>query len=90
MVKNEGAQEYASTLSPEQNYVVDDFNDEELYIYDMKARVPDMTEDELAESLQAAQANPQAFEKQIAGLREEYKRLEEEEIQQEQAINQEQ
>lgn len=90
MVKDEGAQEYASTLSPEQNYVVDDFNDEELYIYDMKARVPDMTEDELAESLQAAQANPQAFEKQIAGLREEYKRLEEEEIQQEQAINQEQ
>ena len=90
MAKNEGAQEYASTLTPEQNYVVDDFNDEELYIYDMKARVPDMTEDELAESLQAAQANPQAFEKQIAGLREEYKRLEEEEIQQEQAINQEQ
>ena len=90
MAKNQGAQEYASTLTPEQNYVVDDFNDEELYIYDMKARVPDMTEDELAESLQAAQANPQAFEKQIAGLREEYKRLEEEEIQQEQAINQEQ
>ena len=90
MAKNQGAQEYANTLTPEQNYVVDDFNDEELYIYDMKARVPDMTEDELAESLQAAQANPQAFEKQIAGLREEYKRLEEEEIQQEQAINQEQ
>jgi flagellar motility protein MotE (MotC chaperone) len=56
----------------------------------MKARVPDMTEDELAASLQAAQANQQAFEKQIAGLREEYKHLEEEEIQQEQAINQEQ
>jgi len=90
MTKNEGAQEYANSLTPEQNYVVDDFNDDELFIYDMKARVPDMTEEELAESLQAAQANPQAFEKQIAGLREEYKRLEKEEIQQEQAINQEQ
>jgi hypothetical protein len=56
----------------------------------MKARVPDMTEEELAESLESAKANPQAFEKQVAGLREEYKRLEEEEIQQEQAINQEQ
>ena len=89
MTKNEGAQEYAESLTPEQNYVVDDFNDEELYIYDMKARVPDMTEDELAASLEAAQANPQAFEKQIAGLREEYKRLEQEEIQQQQAINQE-
>lgn len=89
MTKNEGAQEYAASLTPEQNYVVDDFNDEELYIYDMKARVPDMTEDELAASLEAAQANPQAFEKQIAGLREEYKRLEQEEIQQQQAINQE-
>ena len=59
---------------------MDDFNDDELFIYDMKARVPDMTEEELAASLEAAQANPQAFEKQIAGLREEYKRLEEEEI----------
>lgn len=87
MAKNQGAQEYASTLTPEQNYVVDDFNDDELFIYDMKARVPDMTEEELAASLEAAQANPQAFEKQIAGLREEYKRLEEEEIQQQQAIN---
>jgi len=87
MTKNQGAQEYASTLTPEQNYVVDDFNDDELFIYDMKARVPDMTEEELAASLEAAQANPQAFEKQIAGLREEYKRLEEEEIQQQQAIN---
>ena len=90
MAKNEGAQEYAESITPEKNYVVDDFNDEELYIYDMKARVPDMTEDELAASLEAAQANPQSFEKQVAGLREEYKRLEEEEIQQEQAINQEQ
>ena len=87
MTKNQGAQEYASTLTPEQSYVVDDFNDDELFIYDMKARVPDMTEEELAASLEAAQANPQAFEKQIAGLREEYKRLEEEEIQQQQAIN---
>lgn len=89
MTKNEGAQEYASSLTPEQNYVVDDFSDDELYIYDMKARVPNMTEEELAASLESAQANPQAFEKQIAGLREEYKRLEEEEIQQQQAINQE-
>jgi len=80
MLRNEGAQEYANSLTPEQNYVVDDFNDDELFIYDMKARVPDMTEEELAASLEAAQANPQAFEKQIAGLREEYKRLEEEEI----------
>lgn len=87
MLRNEGAQEYANSLTPEQNYVVDDFNDDELFIYDMKARVPDMTEEELAASLEAAQANPQAFEKQIAGLREEYKRLEEEEIQQQQAIN---
>ena len=90
MAKNEGAQEYASQLTPEQNYVVDDFTDDELYIYDMKARVPDMTEEELAASLESAQSNPQAFEKQIAGLREEYKRLEEEEIQQEQVLNQEQ
>ena len=43
MLRNEGAQEYANSLTPEQNYVVDDFNDDELFIYDMKARVPDMT-----------------------------------------------
>lgn len=85
MIKQQGAQEYASQQQPpEIPYVVDDFTDEELYLYDLKAKAEDMTDEELLNSLESAKSNETAFKKQMAGLREEYKKLEQEDKAQQQ------
>ena len=85
LAKQEGAQEYAAQQQPpEIPYVVDDFTDEELYLYDLKAKAEDMTDEELLNSLDAAKQNESAFKKQMAGLREEYKKLEQEDKAQQQ------
>jgi predicted HNH restriction endonuclease len=75
---------------PEPTYSVDDYTDDELFMYDMQARMPDLTEEELTEALESAKANEVVFNKQINGLRNEYKKLEENRIQQDQLIAQQQ
>mgnify|MGYP007038177669 FL=1 len=70
------------------NYTVDDYTDDELFLYDMQSRMPDMTDEELTEALENAKANETVFEKQVNGIRNEYRQLENNKIQQEQAIAQ--
>ena len=72
------------------NYTVDDYTDDELFLYDMQSRMPDMTDEELTEALENAKANETVFEKQVNGIRNEYRQLENNKIQQEQAIAQQQ
>lgn len=85
LAKQEGAEEYAAQQKPaEIPYVVDDFTDEELYLYDLKAKAEDMTDEELLNSLDSAKQNESAFKKQMAGLREEYRKLEQEDKAQQQ------
>jgi hypothetical protein len=55
---------------------VDSISDDELFMGDLKLRTPDITDEELLNALDAAKANPELFEKQIQGLRTEYKGLE--------------
>ena len=88
-VKQKAIEEY-STQMPEPTYSVDDYTDDELFIYDMQARMPDLTEEELTQALESAKANEVVFNKQINGLRNEYKKLEENRIQQDQLIAQQQ
>lgn len=88
-VKQKAIEEY-STQMPEPTYSVDDYTDDELFMYDMQARMPDLTEEELTEALESAKANEVVFNKQINGLRNEYKKLEENRIQQDQLIAQQQ
>ena len=90
-VKQHAIQEYLSQNSqPEPTYSVDDYTDDELFIYDMQARMPELTEEELTQALDSAKANETVFNKQVSGLRAEYRKLEENKIQQDALIAQQQ
>ena len=52
-------------------------------MYDMQARMPDMTDEELMEALETAKQNETLYQKQVNGIRNEYKQLESNKIQQE-------
>lgn len=94
-IKQQGAQEYAQQYSQMINnsapaepysYTVDDLSDDELYVLDLQARVADISDEELQEALDRAKSNETLFEKEVAGLREDYKRMEDERNQQQQAL----
>ena len=88
-VRNNAVNEYAQNAQqfvPSSNYSVDDYTDDELYLYDMQVRMPDMTDEELTEALDNARSNEELFKKQVNGIRNEYRQLEENKIRQEQAV----
>lgn len=86
-VYSQGAQD-----SQQQNraYTVDTLSDDELFLADMQLRVKDMTQDELISALDQAKANPDLYQKQIKGLREEYTRLENQNLAEQEAEQQDQ
>ena len=61
---------------PEQNYQIDDLSDEELFLVDLKSRIPDLTEDEAMDELDRSQQNPDLFNKKVQSLRKDYKEKE--------------
>lgn len=75
-------------------YSVDQYSDDELYVMDLISKSSDITEDEAMEMLERAKSNESLFNKQISAIRDEYKRVEAEGLQQaqmqEQQIRQEQ
>ncbi len=85
----QGVQNYINN-QPGPSYQVDDMTDEDLYMADLKLRTPDITDEELLSALDTAKSNEQLFAKQVAGLRQEYKELEESNREEEYAISQEQ
>lgn len=85
----QGVQNYINN-QPGPSYQVDDMTDEDLYMADLKLRTPDITDEELLSALDTAKSNEQLFAKQVAGLRQEYKELEESNKEEEYAISQEQ
>lgn len=90
-IKQQGASEYAKSIQDQQeeevyNYTVDDLSDEELYVLDLQARIADISDEELSEALDRAKANEVLFKKEVDGLREDYKRMEDERNQQQEAI----
>ena len=66
-------------------YTVDQLSDDELYKFDLKDQMPDLTDEEVEEQLNRAKENETFFQKKIAALRKEYKDLEDEQKQQEDA-----
>lgn len=64
------------------NYTVDQLSDDELFVFDLKERYPNLTDEELADELDAAKANESLFTKKVNTLRDEYKTLQEQEMQQ--------
>ena len=88
-IRNNAINEYAAKYNQQAavpRYSVDDYTDDELYLYDMQVRMPDMTDDELSEALDNAKSNESLFKKQVDGIRNEYRQLEENKIRQEQAV----
>lgn len=87
MIKQQGVAEYvAQQENPDVHYAVDDLTDEELYLLDLQARVEGITEEELQEALDRAKSNEELFKKEITGIRNEYKKLEEDKNQRDAAL----
>jgi hypothetical protein len=65
-------QEILDGLQAEDNYTIDNYSDEELFMIDLKNKY-DLTDDELKAELEKEQQNPDLFKKKIDKLRGEYK-----------------
>ena len=61
----------------QRSYKIDEYNDDELYITDLKRKFPDFSEDELKSKLETAKSNEELFNKEVIALREYYKKEEE-------------
>lgn len=81
-----GAQVFSQQNPVEPNYKVDEISDDELYMIDLKARTPDITDDELVSALDTAKQNEDLYKKQIQGIRKEYQDLEQQKNEEDNAI----
>ena len=63
----------ASLPEEEDDYEIDDYTDEELFIADLKDKVQDLTEEEALQELESQKQNPELFKKKVEGLRAYYK-----------------
>ena len=69
----------------EPQYKIDDLSDDELFLLDLESRVGELTDELAAQALANAKQNEELFQKQVDGIRKEYKEREDYQLQQEQA-----
>lgn len=82
-IQNDSVNRYIqNSQSQTYQYEVDQYNDDELFLYDFMARMGDVTKEEAEEALEKAKSNETLFAKQIGAIRNEYKRAEEESLRQ--------
>lgn len=74
----------------EPSYQIDQYSDDELFVFDLISRMGDITDEEAQEALERAKSNETLFNKQVAAIRREYKALEDENIKQAQYEQEEQ
>lgn len=77
--------EQLRNMPVEPTYKVDDLSDDELYLLDLESRVGELSDDEAAQALNVAKQNESFYQKQVEGIRKEYKEREDYQNQQEQA-----
>lgn len=58
-------------------YGIDSIPDDELYLIDLKAKVPELTEEDASAELELAKQNEALYQKKVQGIRNEYKKKEE-------------
>lgn len=76
-IANQAIQEYlASNSSDTQQYEVDSIPDDELYVIDLKAKIPELTDEDANSELELAKQNETLYQKKIQGIRNEYKQKE--------------
>lgn len=73
--KKEAVREYQDSLSDD-SLKIDNYEDEELFVLDLKLKYEDLTEDQAVSALNAALQNPDLFKRQIERLRDEYRDIE--------------
>jgi hypothetical protein len=61
-------------------YTIDEVSDDDLFRFELKDQMPDLTDEEVEDQLQRAKENDAFFQKKIAALRKEYKELEDKQI----------
>lgn len=83
-IKDQSIQGYQASLQP--HYEVDNITDDDLFKIDLKNRIPDITPEQLETALEQAKSNDELYNKQVNGIREEYKQFEEEQNAQNEAI----
>lgn len=68
------AQEAIKNYQQEQpvSYKVDELSDDDLFLLDLKSRVPDVDDETAAAALDSAKQNESLFSKQVEGIRSEY------------------
>jgi hypothetical protein len=57
----------------QKNYSIDDYNDDELYLADLKSKYPSFTDEELLSKLNIAKSDEDLFKKEVDVLRDSYK-----------------
>ena len=87
---NLSPQEYLQQIAGEQvevtpQYKIDDLSDDEVFILDLESRVGELSNEEAAQALNTAKTNEEFFQKQVEGIRKEYKEREDLKTQQEEA-----
>ena len=69
----------------EPQYKVDDLSDDEIFLLDLESRVGEISDDLAAQALATAKQNEDLFNKQVAGIRKEYKEREDYQLHQQEA-----
>lgn len=86
--KRQAVEEYIKENSTN-DFKVDNYTDEELFVLDLQSKFEDLTQEELEIELEKANAHPDLFKKKIDKIREEYRNLEDLEQQEEENRKQE-
>lgn len=77
-IAQQAIQEFLENNNPETPvYEVDSIPDDELYLIDLKAKIPELTDEDAAAELELAKQNDTIYQKKVQGIRNEYKKKEE-------------
>lgn len=77
-IAQQAIQEYlANTDQDAPVYEVDSIPDDELYLIDLKAKIPELTDEDAAAELELAKQHEALYQKKVQGIRNEYKKKEE-------------
>lgn len=77
-IAQQAIQEFLENNNPEApTYEVDSIPDDELYLIDLKAKIPELTDEDAAAELELAKQNEAIYQKKVQGIRNEYKKKEE-------------
>ena len=79
--QQKAVEDYISANTVQKTYSVDDYSDDELFIADLKMKYPDMDDAELEADLILAKSNEELFKKKADIIRNNYKAIEDKQIQ---------